>query len=691
MSFFAATGVTTPLLAAGLGVTVTDGMLAGHLLADPAVFLGDDASLTLGLRSLQPIRRTEALARAATDVDLQAAIGFVRDVSAGVEPAEGTATASLERAQRLVRQTERRVERALADPMIPVTYRNLLQRLLTEQPDLVSGDPAVYRALGGAAAELVDQLVADVTQAHATYNGWQSLEAASGTAQIAALGTAIEALYGEVVAEAFQNGILREALGALLAEHRPELVTEFSDLGNLTLVTTHHQVQSEFATSLPGSTERVDGYWRLIAIRHEMLSRDNFDHVHFREVQVELAHPYLTRGEQERLITLNHRAENRVDRADRLFHHEVLDGIRYFYRQGAAIDAVTDPDRKFGYADVVQQLSALAIQLGIETEDIHWATSGDRRPPSIQPTTLADVQAEARELDPAALPAEVRRCLEATGHWDMVARRARRVILMPELSSSDQIRNLVGSVPHGRAFFADGTVVVATRSRDAKSGELFNLQPWQIAGLIAHETAHLNWMEEIADNPDRRLLMANVPNEREAHAEEVRFYRRYLEIAGAGLSPLDRISLEQNIYGREAIVYACNLLMGLPLRDLELGRQELPPAENFARFGVEGMRALDLNPYPTSLQALIGRVEFSNAFDRMELADLRTHLSQRLDDLAIRYRALESQIRGEIERRRARRGAGAGEDLERLAAILPQQVVALRAQYTDLFGLNAPA
>lgn len=700
MSLFAAAPVCAPVTA----FQFTEGMLLGQLLAGAAE--GFDIGVTpadtlvvSGLQSTEPKERAAALAAAPTDAVLRSAAAYLAslETDAARDPAAGSAYASFERAKALICEARGRATRALADPDLPEDYRRLLLRLHAEQPTLVLGDPAEMLTAGGAAAELTERLMDDTVAVYLRYEGWQTLKSLQGMAALEAVSAALSDLYGPVVAEGFAVGLGREALTCVLTQKWPEGLTAYQGLDPLSLGLEQFKLEGEFVAALPGSKERLRSFWQQLAVQRELYRRAGFSLKDFLQFKVALQNQELSEAERTRLARIHYGASQSSRRGGQAFFLELKSALEYFYARAQAVSLHERPGLKSVYYDVTQALAALALHCGLSTEEIHYAVGADHSALPTAPVGLASVQGQAQELRPSAIPKEVKDCLVAAGMWDHVAEVVDRVVMMPELTSSEFVKSLVGSVPHGRAYFVDRTVVIATVARDQSSGKLTPMPAWQIAALLVHEATHVRWMNRIAEERDKIILMADVPNERAAYATETRYYKRTLAAMRDVLSPEERLMLEQNIFDRETIVYACNLMLGYPLTDLDPDRFEFPEEGALAKFGVADIHAMDLGVYPVRLLALIGQIDFLGFEGRFQLAALREHIGRRLGELTDLYaelgEAIEAKLTAAVTRLKQGQELAPAElaRLERQEGFLqslPARMAELTAHYTQLFGLS---
>ncbi len=687
MAYFMAGGIATTQLASAGVPALNSGILSAQLLSQPAVFgeMAPGAPLALSLQSPYSLQRTQARENAATDATFQAAVQLLDDIQRGVDPAEGTAAASLDRARAatFVSRLQREIDQALAQTALG-DLAEPLRQIMTQHPELATADLATWREndLGRNFIERVKNLYRE------QYLGFSAFRATTqlpGTEQVAALENAVRAIYGDagqallselaqenlselLQRESLAERVSPEVLARLFPAGQPPLTERYQKMGHMALFARFVVTQRQFMESLVGSPERVELFWTLRGLELEMSRRDDFESDAFKTLMRRVQMPDLSPVDRSRYFALQEAVAKSGANPDPALQAQVTEALHYFSQRTGETDLATDAGQHFAYRDVVQQVALLALRVGVSAEDIRRETSGQGTAPSNEPVTLQQIYDGTQVVTLDALPPEIKDILRATGQWDLVNQATRRVILMPEIASTDYVKMLVGSAPSGRGYFADGTLVISTAPDGLRS------PVWRIAGLIAHEAAHLRSLNGIMDNPQELMGMtSNVPQEREAYAWESKFYRSFLSRFGSRLNDADRAAIEQTVFNTESIVYATNLLLSHSLEDLEPGRGLQADLE-MRRYGGLTVGQLDINSYPERLRDLIGRIEFSGV-DGIHLSNLRSRLRRRIEDLE---RALQASLRFQREELEAlRRQTGSD-------ALSPEAIAAFEQQLTEM-------
>jgi hypothetical protein len=396
------------------------------------------------------------------------------------------------------------------------------------------------------------------------------------------------------------------------------------------------QLESRIAEAQFGSQERIAAYWELLAYELETIRR-GIDPTVSIEMNITHSFPHLNDEGKTRLVDLNEKGNDFLDRNELIYRAQVLDGIMHFFGLGQQSEDFGD---RFANSMIVQGLVTVGLTIGLDFQTIRGVIEPQGYPPRTEPLDFSELGQGIHEIAPSALPPQIRNCLEVTEFWDEVQNYVQRIILIPEIEMTEMIRNLTGTTPEASAFYVDGTLIVRTHTRDASPNQLRPLSPWEIAELIVHEMTHIRYMEEIQDDPNRDILMRLGPNEREAYARELLFLRRYserLRQAGNGSelqNQAEQLAIAIKSWERELYILSLNLFLNENLTDTEPLGHNLPSPELVQRrFSLADIEALDLNIYPTRLGSLLEGINFPALPDRVQLASLRQHMQRRMVEL----------------------------------------------------------
>lgn len=636
------------------------GVLSAQLMTYPEMIShlsSAGAPIARALKSPNVRVRLAALEEADQDPDFQTALHRLQSlVSTGDA---GSLNDTTQRQARLfAERLKSNREHAYAQPHLG-PFKDLLQRIETEHPQLNSLSLADWRQAGEAPRQLFERYKESAKAAILSFTGSQDINRLSGWRSRHAVERAFNVFYGQV-GDVLMKQVIREIYEEALAEQDPALLSQyrhFTDEASLTVEAEH--VERQFGEALFDSDERRKAYWELHALKYEMARRDDWDFEAYQNFGLAKTSLQLSETERLRLKTLRHRVAMSVDDANLDLHYDLLDGIETFYRKAQEASLQHESSTRFVYYDVAQELALHALRIGIPTDKIHGIVRLHGSTPQTQPITMSQLQARPIEITPEALPPEVKEALEAVGLWTEVQRAAQRIVLMPDYKSSEQIKQLVGSAPHGRTYFLDGTVVIATQSKDEASGATVNFDPWRIAGLLVHEAiGHLRMIAALGrlmpKNPElARRLLYNIPQEREAYAWETLFYSRYRQVKALALNPNESLELAELAMNTQSIVHACNLLLGVDVNDLEPLRLPALRDEAYAGFSAT-VDSIDWNVYPARLVAILGRSKPQpQSSQYYEFLDLREKLSEQVTQIEglmnLKYQFIKVSVLAAIE------------------------------------------
>ncbi len=618
------------------GFTLTSGVLTAQILSNSELM--GSALYSSALDQSDPLRREavwDEVLRSDTFQNTHANLAQTLTATEAPE-AQGTTLASFERGRSFLLERTSEIQQALGDEALG-QFAPMLRAVLSEQPDLASGRLADWQA-GGASAHFVQELQEYLTLSLISYRGWEDTGRLDGSQETAAVQRALKALYG-TLGEHLYAHVQGEALRDAVTMESADLVGCHQDLSHLMLFAEFVRLQRRLqqTQALPGTADRIQLYWELRAVELEMAERNDFDGGTFQRMLNTLSQGLLNVADRTRLREFNQQIAQNQERPTAAFRLQMLGQIDYFYQRALSfpLQGETAAQRN-AYYDVVLNLSGRAVAMGVSQRRLDAVIDASAPIPKPGARSLSDIRQAPHIVSPHDMPKEVQDILKATGHWDEVVQHVRRIVFTPQIESSDLVRQLVGSMPHGRAYFFDRSVVIATQTHDARSRSVTNLHPWRLAGLLIHEArGHLSLSREVhaAEDSDGRM-MTNVPQERDAYAWEAQFYRDYLRVHGEKMDPAQLAELEEIRFNCETTVFACNLLLGIVAQNLD---PKARPAADDSAYRVFGLTrdAMDWSAYPIRLRGLLGHIVLAakKDGDDDELTALRKELRRRIEDL----------------------------------------------------------
>lgn len=579
-----------------------------------------------------------------------------------------------------------RQDKALASAALG-DLREPLLKVIKENTGLVAMAHG-ERLQSGAWSDLRAQLAEKVAASYRDYSGWYDLGSLQSHRQINAAAEVLAAYFGTAIVEPLWAKLNAAALTQVLQEKKPELIQKYESRDPLNLVLDEQRLQGEYGNSVHGSPKRHEIFWELVAIALRKNALPEFVHQTLvasspTALETSLAYPKLTDAEQRRYDDLMNRGVATEVETDRRLRTDLLREILHYsqaiHRTKQALAAgeavVSDLEMMMIYEDVRQDLSLLGLRIGLSFKQMRQQIPELPLQPG-RVLSMAELAERPHLVSPRQLPVAMQQRLRDLGYWQYIA-AAKHIILSPELSSSEQLRNAIGDIPHGRAFALDRTIVVATQSRHEASGQLHPLDLWQLEGLAVHESAHLAWLERIMSGaaPDLETaikLAADVPNERIAHMVEAQYYRNYLE--SMPMTAPERLVIEESRLDRESVVYAANIVLDLDYFDLK-----------GYHFTLKDPR-VDLGVYPTQLRAIIGSHQ-AKGRKRVDLERLRYHLRQRVRGILAQYESLPEKL--------AEQQAGGGfpggqtfAALREMQREIREELPKIKENYENDFGIN---
>ena len=231
--------------------------------------------------------------------------------------------------------------------------------------------------------------------------------------------------------------------------------------------------------------------------------------------------------------------------------------VKIFARKYLAADG----QRKRDYASIFYHFDKLADKFGLRRRDLDKILAGICR------TTKCGLSSHGRianmaklsairnsaEVGPEGLPREVKELLVKTHYWDLIKNNLRIIVFTTDINSGQSL---------GRAYPFLRRVEIDFNGQDGKV-----LAPWEIAGILVHEAAHVSWRTELP------ILQNATPNERQAFATELAFYNSYEKLFGSTNVNLGFLILSLSA---ELAVITANQILGYAPDDLSPGKTVLP-------------------------------------------------------------------------------------------------------------------
>ena len=258
--------------------------------------------------------------------------------------------------------------------------------------------------------------------------------------------------------------------------------------------------------------------------------------------------------------TLNFRgltpAENRliagIDSAAELVRNVELFAHKYL---------AADGQPKRDYASVFYYFDELAVKFGLRGLDLDKILAGICKETKCGLSShghlanmakLSDIR-NSTEVGPEGLPREVKEILVKTKYWDLIKRNLGTIVFTTDINSGHSL---------GRAYPFLHRVEIDFNGADGKV-----LSPWQIAGILVHEAAHVSWRAEAP------VLQNTTPSERQAFATELAFYGDYVGKFGP---PADLHNFAVICRASEWAVKTANQILGYAPDDLSPNKTVLP-------------------------------------------------------------------------------------------------------------------
>jgi hypothetical protein len=445
---------------------------------------------------------------------------------------------------------------------------------------------------------LIDRFIEHYRLSITEYNGWQGseFESASG-AFIRVLTTAL----GEDDFERFCSAIARSRLNDVIVDLKPAEVERYRSMSDAELLARYYNKSFELKSAPPGPQiarlRREQADLAMIALSRGIstLSVDYEDLIRSIPGLTKKGYAALYRIAQGPLSSDN---VGMFEQTYRWF------AKKYLEAKGAKRDA---------YALGLQFLSAYAGYYSLSTDDLKerlWLVGEKYGLPLVGLDKVANLAELYRrgtvELSPAGLPAEIKEILIRTGYWELVSRYLKNIGFTPEIDEED---SSVSFDANGMAFSHLGRVTIDYLNPDGT-----RVPAWEIAAILLHEAAHVEWGEQPA------ILRQSTFSERHSYAVENEFFDRYEAAFGLPENGADFVFTRNRIIRN---IQSANLLLGYPDTDLDPQKTALPSAEYCRSRGIDRPEDLDLEFHPNfpSPDFLTSRSELDSLLARYGIND----------------------------------------------------------------------
>ncbi len=252
---------------------------------------------------------------------------------------------------------------------------------------------------------------------------------------------------------------------------------------------------------------------------------------------------------------------------------QFISTVSYFAEQYLLAERGTE--RRASLRDTLGSLDIMAPEYGVSVTEMDGYLIAAAQNPgiSLQPEgSISSLENLTDDIyvSPDGLPPEVKEILIETGYWDLV-QGLYEIKFTTEDLQIDRYSDYMG--------LADpylGSVEI----------EYVGRAPWEIAGILVHEAAHVAWRREAQNQYERDSL----PNERHSYLTELRFFSRYLELA--------------NDEDREYVAFVCEEVRSYGLaasaalgdgNDLDPDSHLLPSPSYLATLGLSDISQFDFN------------------------------------------------------------------------------------------------
>jgi hypothetical protein len=252
---------------------------------------------------------------------------------------------------------------------------------------------------------------------------------------------------------------------------------------------------------------------------------------------------------------------------------QFISTVSYFADQYLLAERGTE--RRASLRDTLGSLDIMAPEYGVSVTEMdgYLSNAAQNLGISLQPEgSISSLENLTDDIyvSPDGLPPEVKEILIETGYWDLV-QGLYEIKFTTEDLQIDRYSDYMGLAD---PYF--GSVEI----------EYVGRAPWEIAGILVHEAAHVAWRREAQNQYERDSL----PNERHSYLTELRFFSRYLELA--------------NDEDREYVAFVCEEVRSYGLaasaalgdgNDLDPDSHLLPSSSYLATLGLSDISQFDFN------------------------------------------------------------------------------------------------
>lgn len=343
--------------------------------------------------------------------------------------------------------------------------------------------------------QMEDRLVTSRREAVLAYNGWGSVPN-SGDAFL----NAFKLLVGDNF-QAYAQEVFDQKLSEMLVLFSEEAAQRYLQMNEVDFLAEMQITKREWQEAPLGSNLKIISFQRYedlitIAYLRGLVGGESG------EGQVNINLSGLTETELE---MLNGNFDDRTQFAST---------VSYFTEQYLLSGRGTE--RRASLRDTLTSLDIIAPEYGVSVTEMdgYLLNAAQNLGISLKPEgSISSLEnlADDISISPDGLPPEVKEILIETGYWDLV-QGIYEIRFTTEDLQIDRYSDFIGQ--------ADPYLGIVEI-------EFVGRSPWEIAGILVHEAAHVAWRREAQSQYERYGL----PDERHSYLTEADFFYKYWELA----------------------------------------------------------------------------------------------------------------------------------------------------------------